>query len=139
MTVFLDSNIILDILLQNQEFHDESLSLLALSDSGIVDFFISAASITDIYYIARKYIKDEKEVRNHLSDLLEIISIAGIDEYCIKNALSSSWKDFEDAVQNEAASQIAADYIVTRNTKDFKNSFTEVITPSVFLEKISKQ
>ncbi|MCR5253019.1 MAG: PIN domain-containing protein [Treponema sp.] len=129
----------MDILLQNQEFHDESLSLLSLSDSGIIDFFISSASITDIYYIARKYIKDEKEVRNHLSDLLEIISIAGIDEYCIKNALSSSWKDFEDAVQNEAASQIAADYIVTRNTKDFKNSFTEVITPSVFLEKISKQ
>ena len=52
---------------------------------------------------------------------------------CVKNALNSSWKDFEDAVQHESALQIAADYIVTRNSDDFKSSFIEVLSPHDFL------
>ena len=67
---------------------------------------------------------------------MEIVSIAGIDETCIKNALNSSWKDFEDAVRHESAVQIRADYLVTRNIKDYKSSFVEVITPDKFLAKI---
>lgn len=133
MTVFLDSNIILDILMNNEEFYKESKTLLSLADNGFVDFFISASSITDIYYIANKYIKDERKVRACLIDLLGIISIAGVDEACIKNALNSSWRDFEDAVQNEASIQIGADYFVTRNAKDYKATFSQLITPSEFL------
>ena len=76
-----------------------------------------------------------EETRKYLIDLLEIVSIAGIDESCIKNALNSSWKDFEDAVQHESSLQIGADYIVSRNIADYKNSFVEVIAPSDFLVK----
>lgn len=135
MTVFLDSNIILDILLKNEVFYDESKSVLTLADNHNIDFFVSAASITDIFYIVRKQIKDEELVKNHLKLLLELVSIAGVDENCVKNALNSSWKDFEDAVQHEAAIQIRADYLITRNVKDFKTPFVDVITPSNFLKK----
>lgn len=133
MTVFLDSNIILDILMKNEEFYSESKTLLALADNRFIEFFISASSITDIYYIANKYVKDASKVRAYLIDLLDIVSIAGIDETCIKNALNSSWKDFEDAVQNEASIQIGADYFVTRNAKDYKATFSQLITPTEFL------
>lgn len=51
MTVFLDSNIILDILLKNKVFYKESRSLLVLGDGHGIDYFVSATSITDIYYI----------------------------------------------------------------------------------------
>ena len=136
MTVFLDSNIILDILLKTPEFYNESKSILTIPDTQPdIDYFISASSITDIFYIVNKKIEDKEKTKQYLSELLEIISIAGIDEVCIKNALNSSWKDFEDSVQNESAIQIRADYLVTRNTKDFKSSFVEVITPSEFLAK----
>ena len=136
MTVFLDSNIILDILLKTQDLYDESKAVLSLTDKHPeIDFFISASSITDIFYIVNKQLKDEEKVKHYLTNLLEIISIAGIDETCIKNALNSSWKDFEDAVQHESAIQIRADYIVTRNIKDYKSSSVEVITPSAFLSK----
>lgn len=133
MTVFLDSNIILDILLKNKIFYEESRTLLVLGDAHPIDYFISATSITDIYYIVHKYEKDDSKVRKHISNLLEVVSVAGVDETCIKNALASSWKDFEDAVQNEAAVQIQADYLITRNTKDFTTTFVPVITPADFI------
>ena len=136
MTVFLDSNIVLDILLKTPEFYNESKSVLTILDTHPdIDYFISASSITDIFYIVNKKIDDKEKTKQYLSELLEIVSVAGIDEVCIKNALNSSWKDFEDSVQNESAVQIRADYLVTRNTKDFKSSFVEVITPSDFLAK----
>jgi len=135
MTVFLDSNIILDIFLKNKDFYEESRKVLKLADNHQIDFFISAASITDIYYILNKHLKNKEETKTHLIDLLDFVFIAGIDESCIKNALNSSWKDFEDAVQHESSIQIGADYIVTRNTADYKSSFVKVISPAEFLAK----
>ncbi len=138
MTVFLDSNIILDIFLKNKDFYEESRKVLNLADSAAIDYFISASSLTDIFYILNKHLKNKEETKLHLKDLLEIVSIAGIDESCIRNALNSSWSDFEDAVQHEASVQIGADYLVTRNVDDFNSSFVEVITPSDFLKKFNK-
>ena len=138
MTVFLDSNIILDIFLKNKDFYEESRKVLNLADSAAIDYFISASSLTDIFYILNKHLKNKEETKLHLKDLLEIVSIAGIDESCIRNALTSSWSDFEDAVQHEASVQIGADYLVTRNVDDFNSSFVEVITPSDFLKKFNK-
>lgn len=138
MTVFLDSNIILDIFLKNKDFYEESRKVLNLADSAAIDYFISAASLTDIFYILNKHLKNKEETKLYLKDLLEIVSIAGIDESCIRNALNSSWSDFEDAVQHEASVQIGADYLVTRNVDDFNSSFVEVITPSDFLKKFNK-
>ena len=138
MTVFLDSNIILDILLKNQDFYQESQQLLNLADNPKVDFFISASSITDIFYIVKKKLNDAEKTKDYLKLLLELVSVAGIDETCIKNALNSSWKDFEDAVQHEASIQIQADFLITRNTKDFQTQFVEIITPAEFLKKFTK-
>lgn len=135
MTVFLDSNIILDILLKNADFYEESKKVLELSDSKTIDFYVSAASITDIFYILNKRLNNKEETKRHLQDLLEIVSVEGIDEACIKNALNSSWKDFEDAVQHESSIQIGADYLVTRNTDDFKSSMVRIISPSEFLKE----
>lgn len=140
MTVFLDSNIILDVLLKNGDFYDESRRVLTVTDTHPeIDLFISASSVTDIYYIVHKQIKDSEKVRGYLETLLSIVSIAGIDEACVKNALKSSWKDFEDAVQYESALQIRADYFVTRNIKDYEMTFVQVIMPADFLSVIDSK
>ena len=137
MTVFLDSNIILDIFLKNKEFYEENQLLFKILDNHHnIDYFISAASATDIFYIANKHLKDKEKTKEYLKSLFEIVSIAGVDEACIKNALNSSWPDFEDSVQHESSLQIGADYLVTRNVNDFKTSFIEVITPAEFLKKV---
>lgn len=108
--------------------------MLSLKDKESIDFFVSAASITDIFYVLNKRLKDSYLLKKYINDLLEIICVAGVDESCIRNALNSSWLDFEDSVQHETSLQIKADYIVTRNITDFALSFVPVILPGDFLQ-----
>ena len=71
-----------------------------------------------------------------IRNILKFVSIAGVDDTCIINALNSTWPDFEDSVQHEVASQIRADYIVTRNIKDYRNSTIVVVTPTEFMSRV---
>ncbi len=139
MTVFLDSNLILDFLVPNKDFSDEAFDVLKMSVTKNIDYFISAASLTDIFYILNKTLKDSDKSKNMIKTILKFVSIAGVDEICILNALDSDWQDFEDSVQHEVASQIRADYIVTRNIKDYKNSTIVVITPGEFLTRMNQK
>lgn len=134
MTVFLDTNLILDILLKNKDLYEESKNVLTLQESNNIDFFISAASATDIYYVLNKRLKDSELTKQYILNLLDVVSIAGVDEICIRNALNSSWNDFEDSVQHEISLQIQADYIVTRNLSDFSASFVPAIFPGDFIK-----
>lgn len=136
MTVFLDSNLLLDFLIPNQKFANEAFEVLKLSITKKIDYYISAASLTDIFYVLNKNIKDFDKAKYMIKRILKFVSIAGVDESCILNALNSEWSDFEDSVQHEVASQIKADYIISRNTKDYKNSTIVVITPTEFLQRI---
>lgn len=135
MIVYIDSNIILDVMLPNPKFHDESEKVISVP-TAYFDLYISAAAITDIYYVARKALKDKERAKNTITELLNGVSVAGVDETCIRNALDSDWKDFEDSVQHEAAQQIKADLIITRNVNDYVNSAIRVMTPSEFLSFI---
>ena len=132
MIVFIDTNLILDVMLENADFYDESNSVLSYCDKGY-DFYISAASCTDIFYITKRTLHDAKEAKQVMKNLLTTVFVAGVDETCIRNALESDWSDFEDSVQHEAAQQINADIIVTRNQADYKNSTVRVMTPAEFL------
>ena len=136
MTVFLDSNIILDFLVPNADYADEAFSVLKLSVTENIDFYISAASLTDIFYILNKTLKDIEKSKSLIRNILKFVSIAGVDDTCIINALNSTWPDFEDSVQHEVASQIRADYIVTRNIKDYRNSTIVVVTPTEFISRV---
>ena len=105
----------------------------ALRKAADYDFYISAASCTDIFYIAKRTLHDAEEAKQVMKNLLTTVSVAGVDETCIRNALESDWNDFEVSVQHEAAQQINADIIVTRNQADYKNSTVRVMIPADFL------
>ena len=68
-----------------------------------------------------------------MQNLLKTVYVAGVDEFCIRKALDSDWRDFEDSVQHEVAQQIKADIIITRNDSDYKNSAVRIMTPAEFL------
>ncbi|WP_366510376.1 PIN domain-containing protein [uncultured Holdemanella sp.] len=93
---------------------------------------VSVSAITDIFYIARKYIGNEqaKECIRNLLDLIKISDTRGAD---IEKALSSDISDFEDAVVSAIAERQKAKYILTRNTKDFEKSKILSITPHDYL------
>ncbi|MBQ9205129.1 MAG: PIN domain-containing protein [Treponema sp.] len=132
MIVFINTNIVLDVMLANTGLYDESNAVLSYCDKGY-DFYISAASCTDIFYIVKRTLRDVDAVKQVMRNLLTAVSVAGVDESCIRRALDSDWADFEDSVQHEVAQQIKADIIITRNQSDYKHSAVRTMTPAEFL------
>lgn len=133
MKVFYDTNVILDVLLNRVEFLSDSMAALKLSELGIVKGYISVVSITDIFYLMKKNLKDSTLALKKMEVLFDIVHIAKADRKVAVQALNAHWKDFEDAVQYSVSKGLRAKYIVTRNTKDFENSEIAVVTPAEFV------
>lgn len=128
MKILVDTNVIIDILCKREPFFEDSYNALnkCIDNHTII---VSASAITDIFYIARKYIGRKECIRN-LLDLIKISDTRGAD---IEKALSSDISDFEDAVVSAIAERQKAKYILTRNTKDFEKSKILSITPHDYL------
>ena len=138
MKVFYDSNVVLDVLLNRSDFIFESMAALKFSELRKVKGFISIVSITDIFYLLKKNLKDNQAAIEKMKTLLSVVNIAKADKKIAFHALNSGWSDFEDAVQYSVAKKIKAKYIVTRNKKDFSNSNITVVSPAEFLEIMGK-
>lgn len=135
MQVLIDTNVVLDVLLNRDDFVRDAVAILKLPESS-VQKYVSASAITDIYYIARQEIKDKAEVKNLLKTLLQIIHVADVSEDNILTALDSDWSDFEDSVQNAVAESHNYDAAITRNKGDYKKSNLKVFSPKEFLEGV---
>lgn len=133
MKYLIDTNIILDVLLGREPYYDDSAKVLNLSGKKDITLYVTASSITDIYYIANQTLRNKEEVKALLIKLLKVVFIAGVSEDEIRNALALSWRDFEDSVQYSAALLQGMDGIVTRNPKDYKAAEIEVWSPEDFL------
>lgn len=136
ITVLIDTNIFIDVLQDRIPFTDNSQAVIGLVTQKKVKGAVAAHSITNLWYILRKTHSDE-ERRNYLLSLFELFDVVSIDKNRLVAALEKSdFKDFEDCLQDECASDINADYIITRNTKDFESSMVKVLTPEEFLENL---
>jgi predicted nucleic acid-binding protein len=131
--VLLDTNIILDFILYRQEFYQDAEVIFELSSNQEICSFISASSITDLFYIIKKQ-KNKDIAKRFLIDLTSFIQIANVDHIVIENALNSDLYDFEDAVQDCVAQINQIDIIITRNIKDFKKAKTKIMSPKDFLK-----
>ena len=138
MKVFFDSNDVLDVLLNRQEFIADSMASLKLSELHVVKGFISVVSITDIFYLLKKNLKDFQKAIEKMQILFEIVNIGKADGKIAFEVLNSGWKDFEDAVQYSVAKKLHVKYIITRNKKDFLNSDITVLSPTEFIELMKK-
>ena len=136
--VLFDTNTIIDVLLARNEFARSSSDALRLAERKLIKGYVSAASMTDIYYIVQKTLKDSDATMKGLDAILGILKVAKVDQKCICNAVASDWKDFEDAVQNECARSNGINIIVTRNPKDFVLSRIEICSPEDLLKKFTE-
>lgn len=130
--VLFDTNIILDIALQRESFFENAFKLFELIDQNRIAGYITASTVTDIYYIAKKE-KGHTESLEFIKGLIEVVELVGIDKETIQKALKYRIKDFEDAIQVSAVEINEIDCIITRNTKDFKNIQLDVYSPKEFL------
>ncbi len=128
-----DTNVIIDMLL-NREDADAACAVIDGAERGEYILYICALSFTNIYYSLRKFLSKEQRISS-LTQLREVLEIAIVDSNVIDCALKSGWNDFEDAVQNFSAElnpNISG--IITRNTKDFKDSSLEIVDSRDFLK-----
>ncbi len=132
--VFIDTNIILDILLEREPFFNSSQNVIL--ELGRQDYilYISCSSITDLYYICKKAGISKTILMEYFKELLNVFEVLLIDKKIINNAVLSDIKDFEDAVQILACKKDNIDLIITRNKKDFKNKRIKVQTPDEYLK-----
>lgn len=135
-TVFVDTNILIDLLADRPPFSRLAIEIFALAEKNKVKLATSSHSFATTHYMLKKYI-DETSLREILYSLLDFVSVIAIDTDIIKKSLLSNHKDFEDAIQIFAANSIPKlDFIVTRNLKDFKNAGMPVFAPDELLKHL---
>ncbi|GHV34041.1 twitching motility protein PilT [Synergistales bacterium] len=132
MKLLLDTNIIVDIL-SGRDGCADSLKVLKYCETKHALGYVSAITVTDVMYILRKHISPDM-VRDALLTMLLIVDVVDVLSSDIRRAFSCGIKDFEDAVQAMCANRICADYIVTRNLKDFHGSPVLSVSPLDVLE-----
>jgi predicted nucleic acid-binding protein len=136
--ILIDTNIILDFALERENYFSNAEKILKLAYDKAIVAFITAPTVCNIYYIARKQTGRDKALE-FIKNILSFLEIANIDKQAILNALDSDFKDFEDALQNNAAQDMDIPIIITRNEIDFKKSKLIIYSPEQFIEVFLKE
>lgn len=134
MKVLLDTCVMMDFLQKREPFAQSARTIMQLAAMKFFSGFITATSVTDIYYLTHKCTHNDKESQRMLSQLFSIIGLLDTTSVVIIDALHSKISDFEDAVMVETAKATHMDCIITRNKKDFDKSTIAVYTPEEFIE-----
>ena len=134
--VFLDTNVILDLLLDREPFSNNIAEIIELSAEKSIELCISSVALTDTNYIIQKF-EGTKSANSKTKLILELVTVENVGETTVTQASNSKFKDFEDGVQNFCAIESKHKVIVTRDTKGFKHSTLSIMTPREILAKIN--
>lgn len=135
MKLFLDTNVILDLIINRKPFFENIAKIVTLYEERKCVLVTSSVSFVNCNYILGKNVKKEK-VLDNLKILRSFCSILEVSQTEIDISLNSNFNDFEDAVQHYCALKNNCNYIITRDSKDFKNSEIPAFTPTEFLASI---
>lgn len=131
--IFLDTDVALDHLADRQPFAEYAHRLLALAETGGLTVCVSSLSFSNLYYILRK-LKGHTDALALLGKLKQLVRVSAVSESEIQSALSSQFKDFEDAIQHfTAKAEGGISAIITRNKADYSASEIPVLSPEEFL------
>lgn len=132
--LFIDTDVIIDFIIDRQPFSREAAQVFTLIDQRKVKGYASALYYSNIYYVLRNY-ASHKKVITMLNELSDLVGILKVDDDIIKASLASDFKDLEDAIQYYTAQEYKRiDVIITRNIKDYKKSSLPVMTPETFMK-----
>lgn len=134
--LFLDTNVILDLLGERDPFYDSIAKVASLADKEELILVVSPISFATLNYFISKF-ESSQIAQVKLRKFKIICEICKLDEYIIEKGLNSDFKDFEDALQYFSATASDCDIIITRNGKDFKKSLLPVMSAEEFLRSIN--
>ena len=139
MKAFVDTNVPIDFVCNRDTFYEDAELIFSYALAGKIEVCFSDISVINTLYVGKKYSYTVEELASQLKELLLFCNISVIDTTTMLKALSSEWKDKEDATQYFCAFASNADVIITRNIKDFTLSEIKVATPSDFLLTITTE
>lgn len=135
MKVLVDTNVVLDVLLERRPFFFDASRVFAEIERGAASGLLCSTTLTTIYYVARKRLGNQV-TRRQIAKLLDLFDVAVVGRGSFRQALELTFADFEDAVLHQAAEEAGADLIVTRNAPDFRSARVAVQTPRDFLRTL---
>ncbi|HAJ64163.1 MAG TPA: DNA-binding protein [Cyanobacteria bacterium UBA8543] len=137
MRVLVDTNIMLDALLEREPFVRDARPLLEAIDSGQIQGYVAATTITNIFYIVRRQTRSIERARESVSQTLAAMQICSVNSDILEVAFASNLRDFEDAVQLACAIAENLDAIITRNPQDFAGAALPILSASELIESLS--
>lgn len=134
MRVLVDTRVIVDVLQARVPFAEDAQKIFIHSANMQFEGYITAKSVTDIYYLTHRLTHSDAETRKILSKLFALFHLLDTTSLDCRKAISSEISDYEDAIMVETAIRSEMDCIVTRNVKDYTKSSIKVCEPSAFLK-----
>ena len=133
--VFVDTDIVLDLLSARQPHHKYAAILFSHADQGKIKIFISSLAFANLNYILSKQLSANQS-RKLLVKLKTLVTVLPVNDKIIALALESDFNDFEDAIQYHVARENNINTLLTRNLRDFKKSQIVILTAQQFLKAI---
>ncbi|WP_429885996.1 PIN domain-containing protein [Geoalkalibacter halelectricus] len=130
--VFVDTDVILDLLSRRAPFYPAAARLFSLAERGEVKIHVSSLCFANLFYILRKELTAPGAIRI-LKKLRQLVTVLPVDDTTVSQALESEFRDFEDALQYHAAIAAALPCLVTRNGRDYPNPSIRILTAEEFL------
>ena len=137
MKVLVDTNVVLDVLLEREPFYENSHIIFQFAGLKRISGYLASISMTNIFYLLRKAGNKPVDIYRMIEGLTALFTIAPVSEATIADALALRWRDFEDAVQFVSARESGAAYIITRNAQDFSSGSIDAVTPEQFIQAIA--
>lgn len=131
--VFVDTDIILDLLANRLPYSEESRNLFSAADRGEIKISVSSLSFTNLHYILSKQYSAQQS-RKKLIKFKTLVNILPVDDKVIELALSSDFRDFEDGVQYFTSINNNIRILLTRNIKDYKTAEIPIMTAGEYLK-----
>lgn len=135
--IFIDSDIILDLLCKRDPFYSFAAEVFTLGDTKKIELVTTSLVFANVFYILRKLLGIEK-AKELLRKLRIIISVVSVDEKVVDLALNSKFTDFEDGLQYFTARENDIKILLTRNVKDYKEKDLLIQTPEEYLKSVNK-
>lgn len=134
MVLLIDTNVLIDNINARSEFYADADKIFEFCSRDENEGYVAFHSLPNVWYVLRK--KDDAERRRMLKEVCTILTVTGTSHDMVVDAIErDNFKDFEDCLQDKCALTVGADYIITRNVKDFANADTKVIAPADFVKE----
>ncbi|WP_347066809.1 PIN domain-containing protein [Flavobacterium sp. WV_118_3] len=137
-TLFIDTNIIIDLIAQREPYYQPIAKIATLAESKKLKIIATPLSFINTFYVLSKHM-DKKKLSRILTKLRILCDVAPTNANTVDKALASGFNDFEDAVHYHSALTVKSDIFITRNKKDFKKTEIPVMTAAEFLTSINKK